>query len=321
MPSVSLTVATYAYGGQYESPQWETMMPSFHLGNSGNLAFVRFTGATDLMNLIPGVNATITAATLTISGVGSPTTPETLSARLVITNGIYPDPDLPADLNEAYGHGLSNPGEASAQNQSSVALTLLEPLTTNLGSLISDGDAILFKIENSTYSGTGLGGMTATLDVSWDIYQPSTPEVTADDIDVTVDVEAAAASVLTVVTAADINVTVDIEAASAIVPPLVTAADINVTSDLETASIVREVTADNIDVTVDVEAADAIVPPLVTADDIDVTVDIEAASAIVPPVVTAADINVTATIATALVVPPWKILAASVGTVVTVGNQ
>lgn len=329
MPSVSLTLATYAYGGPYETPQWQTDMPSFDLANYGTLAFVRFSGAAELMDLTQQ-NALITAATLTISGIGSPPTTETLSARLNITSGDYPDPVLPIDLSDAFDTEIGDPAWESAENQPVVTLDVRMLLITALGDYIADGDAIMFRIENTTYSGSGLGGMTATLDVTWDVLTPDGVTVTAGDIEVTLAVEAAQgqpandvvvtsgdvdltlsvessnALVAHIVTATDVANNLSVEATSVLVPRIVTAADIGLTAAIEPVSTEVVVTAGDIDLTLSVEATSALVAHIVTAGDIAATLSIESTFALVAHVVTAADIDLTASVQSVRRVAGWR---------------
>lgn len=157
MSNYNSAAAEYASGNSYMS-SWTTPESSLNLTDNGSSAWARFVSATSVLT------STVTAASLVITGLGSPPTAETIR---VFGDETGADVGLPVDYMDSTLRSLTT------ANVTSGDLTGLSSVNLDVTSIIQelvasiDGDEILLRFDNPSYSGTGFSGMIATLDVTY----------------------------------------------------------------------------------------------------------------------------------------------------------
>lgn len=169
MATYSSSSPTYATGGSGVSPEWQTpndFPPAASFGlDFSKIGWLRFTGAT-----LPLAN-NIISATLTIHGYQQVNS-EDVSETCFVEGDLTEDGELPADLTEAGGRPLTTADDfVYPVPYSDVPFDLVIDITDVIAELVVfiDGDVILLKISNPTYSGSGSYDMTASLVIEYSI--------------------------------------------------------------------------------------------------------------------------------------------------------
>ena len=318
MPTINLTSPEYGSGRPFSSPDWVSGVDSIQLLDGGDFAWVRMAGAADALE----AGSVITDASMLISNIGQPTTGEQLQVRFDFGNNIYPvfpDCELPVDLSEAIGRHIGDPAPVPAaelQSQTSVNIDITDLLNALLSyGGITFGDYLSFKVINPNYSGSGISGLTAAIQITYEISGPSTPEVTVDDITATATVEEITAAIEPHATVLDVTSTATVETITAAHDQLAVVSDVTATATIETitADASVEVTVSDITSAATVETITAGHDQLSLVPDVTSTATVETITAFHGQLVTVSDISSTATVQSISRAAGWR--TATVGNI------
>ncbi len=217
MPTLTHSSPVYAYGGPWESPDWNVPAGAASLGSNGVFSYIWFEDE-EFADM-----GSVSSATLTIYGFGAPGTDEVVRIKGDKSSG---SPMLPVDLNDAQTRSpLTSASESKNVNGLASWPFDVTAIYSEINGAVGAITALHFLMENIDYHGSGMTGLTAVLSIEYSLGEEAFIEV--DQPEGIIEIEAAEMSAEVHVNATQPEAVIELEAAtmSAITPVLVSQAE------------------------------------------------------------------------------------------------